>query len=232
MTKGVLSHRLKTLEREQARLLWTKLDECIPGRFKRKRVRSSAGSRSLGAHGRTSLDIVLDAISFAKQIRECPSADGSAAAQSACRDASSSESVAESKAGLERKGAEGPATEARPHSAGLMSARGLFCVEVEMQEPLHPLVHREWVIVRVGRGAEDLWVRSPSHSLHWCARAFARTSWSCRLILLLLHLLPPPARWRCVICLPRDHHSGTHRGVPRAWISVSSTLSTMTTRPC
>ena len=135
-----VSLRLKTLEREQARLLWAKLDECIPRRFKRKRVRS-AGSRSLGAHGRTLLDIVSDAISFAKEIRECPSA---AAAQNPCRDVSSSESAAEPKAGLERKGAEGPATEAHPHSTGLMSARGLFCVEVEMQEPLHPLVHREW----------------------------------------------------------------------------------------
>ena len=145
-----LSHRLKTLERERVRQLWANLDNAIPGRFKRKHVRSSAGSRSLGAQGRTSVDIASDAIAFVQQIHEQQAA-GAARSAPISRPTGTSNKV--------EPGEEQELLAWSHHCEGMLSARVLLCFEVEMREPLHPLVHREWMICRVGRGAEHFWVR-------------------------------------------------------------------------
>ena len=126
-----LVHRLRALERGHARDAWRKLDERIPLRFKTK-ARRNAGSRALGAQGRSAADILNDCIACVKEIR-ASTARGSAA-------------VAAHRAGT-------GALAADTLSEGLLSARDLFCVEVRNLEPLHRLASRRWIICRVGKGA-------------------------------------------------------------------------------
>jgi hypothetical protein len=160
-----LSNRLKNLERERVRQLWSNLDNAIPGRFKKKHVRSSAGSRSLGAQGRTSVDIASDAIAFFKQIHEEQPAGAARSTPIPCP-MGTSVKVEPSEELLAWS----------HHREGMLSARGLLNIEVEMREPLHPLVHREWIICRVGRGAEHFWVRHDAHSPPVTRPSCVRTS--------------------------------------------------------
>ena len=140
-----LAHRLRTLEREHVRDMWRKLDASIPTKFKQKPHRN-AGARALGAEGRAAADILNDCIAYVKEIR---SAAGSAAHQGPTDGGGGHRrSAACDRPSNSRGESISPAT----RTEGLLSAHGLFCVEVEMKEPLHHLVNRRWMIRRVGKG--------------------------------------------------------------------------------
>lgn len=146
---GGLAHRLRALEREHVRELWRKLDAIIPPEYKQKPHRN-AGARALGAEGRAAADILSDCIAYVKEIRSKGGADllGSGTLQG-LSDGGHRRSVARDHPSHGRDNSVTAAT----RREGLLSAHGLFCVEVEMQEPLQDLVRRRWMMRRVGKGA-------------------------------------------------------------------------------
>jgi hypothetical protein len=144
MPPSALVHRLQALEREHERDAWRKLEARIPARFKSK-PRRRAGANAI-AQGRCIADILRDCIACVKDIRSC---EGSSAAVPARGAAGGHFSSMASHALGDRQGA----VVASTVRDGLLNAVGLFCVEVQMMEPLHRLASRNWMIRRVGKGA-------------------------------------------------------------------------------